>query len=98
MICVICGRSMADDGTTSDKHHFVPKCRSGKESFRIHKICHRKIHSLWTEKELEREYNTPERILEHEDMIKFVNWVSKKPDNFYNKIPDSNVRKSKRRR
>jgi hypothetical protein len=45
--CPICDRDMWK-GNTIDKHHFIPKCRGGKDSQYLHKICHRKIHSIWT--------------------------------------------------
>ena len=89
---------MIDDKTSNDDHHLIPKCKKGKDVIRIHKICHRKIHSLWTEKELVDYYHTLTRIREHDEMIKFIKWVSKKPDDYYSGTKDSNVRKSKRRR
>jgi len=83
-ICPICDRDMWK-GKTIDKHHFVPKCRGGKKSEFLHKICHRKIHSIWTEKELEKEFNDPNVILKNEEIQKFVKWVSKKEPDFYDK-------------
>lgn len=79
---------------SSDKHHFVPKSQGGKETEIIHKICHVKIHSLWTEKQLAKDFNTPEKIVENEDMKKFIKWVSKKDPDFYDRSIKS---KNKRR-
>jgi hypothetical protein len=92
--CPICEREMRR-GPSVDKHHLVPKCRGGKETEYMHRICHRKIHSLWTEKELEREFNDPEKIKAHEEMQKFIKWVSKKEPDFYDKN-ESHGRKKRR--
>lgn len=98
MICVICNREIPDDPYYSDAHHLIPKSKKGKDVITIHRVCHNKIHSVWTEKELADYYNTPERILSHIEMQKFVKWMRNKPIDFYIKTKDSNVRKQKRRR
>lgn len=98
MICEICNRPMSDDLISSDEHHWIPKSKGGKDTSRLHKICHRKIHSMWTETELSKYYNTPERILENDQMVSFVKWLKNKPVDFYIGSRDSNVRKSKRKR
>jgi hypothetical protein len=86
--CPICDRDMWK-GDSIDKHHMVPKCRGGKETEYLHKICHRKIHSIWTEKE----YNDPEKIKEHEEMQKFIKWVNKKEPDFYDRNERHNRKK-----
>lgn len=83
-ICPICGRELWK-GDSVDRHHFVPKSRGGRESQYLHKICHRKIHSLWTEKELEREYSDPDLVSAHPEMEKFITWVQKKAPDFYDR-------------
>lgn len=80
--CPICDRDMIK-GDFVDKHHFYPKCKGGKETEYLHKICHRKIHSLFTEKELFRKYNNADEIKKHPDIITFIKWVSKKDNDFY---------------
>jgi hypothetical protein len=82
--CPICDRDMWK-GPSIDKHHMVPKCKGGKATEFLHKICHRKIHSIWTEKELEREFNNADKIHEHEEIQKFIKFVSKKEPDFYDK-------------
>lgn len=81
-LCPICGRPMIA-GSSVNEHHFVPKSRKGREKRPLHRICHRKIHSLFTEKELEVTYNTPESLVAHPEMAKFIAWVAKKPPEFY---------------
>lgn len=82
--CPICDREMWE-GDSVDKHHFVPKCRGGKATELVHRVCHKKIHSLWTEKELEREFNTAEAVKSHPDMQAFIKWVQKKEPDFYDR-------------
>lgn len=64
----------------------------------IHKACHQKIHATFSEKELLDFYHTVDRIIEHEEMIKFIKWVGKKPPEFYDKNDDTKDRKKKRGR
>ena len=101
--CPICNR---EHGGEMQDHHLKPvtfKTRT-KEVYdpnnlvRIHKMCHQKIHATFSEDELLRYYHTPERILEHEEMKKFVKWVSKKPAEFYDKNDDTQHRKKRRKR
>ncbi|MFL5814093.1 MAG: HNH endonuclease [Bdellovibrionia bacterium] len=66
-------------GPSLNEHHLVPKSLGGREKYVIHKTCHQKIHSVFTEKELEKEYHTFERLLSHPEMNKFVRWVKKQP-------------------
>jgi hypothetical protein len=47
---------------------------------------------------LARIYNTIEKLLEHEEIQKFVRWVQKKPPEFYESNRMSNDRNGKRRR
>ncbi len=85
-ICVICGRELGNENTIS-KHHLIPKSKGGKNTptILIHNICHQKIHSVFSENELRDEYNTVEKLITHEEMVKFIKWVSKKDINFYDR-------------
>lgn len=95
-ICPICSRQL---GTVNvDEHHLIPKTFKGKQTVRLHKICHRKIHATWSERELLHVFNTIDSILANEEIQKFVKWVAKKPPEYYDGSKDSNDRKSKRRR
>ena len=92
-VCPLCGRPL---GTVNiDRHHLVPKTFKGKEQFPIHKICHRKIHSALTEKELMQHFHTWEALREHEAIKAFIAWVAKKDPGFYTNSVSSN---RKRRR
>ena len=83
-ICLICRRELGDPKLTS-KHHLLPRSQGGRntETILIHNICHQKIHSVFTEKELKRQYHTVEKLVAHPEMAKFIKWVAKKDANFY---------------
>ena len=85
------------EGTSND-HHLIPSMFGGKEKVELHIICHDKLHHTFTEREMLNYYNTIERILENEDIQKFVKWIQKKDVNYYSKNKDTNKRKGKRRR
>lgn len=64
-------------GTSLNEHHLVPKSQGGTEKWVMHKACHSKIHSVFSEAELARVYNTFEKLREHEAMKSFIKWVRK---------------------
>ncbi|WP_238538630.1 HNH endonuclease [Thalassospira profundimaris] len=76
--CAICGRAMIA-GPSVDRHHWHPKSQGGTETEWLHRVCHRMIHRLFDEATLARDYNSPDKLLAHPDIIKFVKWVRKKP-------------------
>ena len=59
-------------------------------------MCHQKIHATFSEMELFAVYNTPESIIAHDEMSKFIKWIKKKPVTFYSKNDESASRKRKR--
>ena len=86
--CGLCDRTVL----RLTRHHLVPKTRHknkrNKKTFdrqEIHSTvglcspCHRHIHAVFGNKELEREYNTLEALKDHPDVGRFVDWVSRKP-------------------
>lgn len=75
------------------RHHVVPKSRGGKETVLLCRPCHKQIHALFSEKELEREHNSIEALLRTEAMRRWRRWIAKRK-------PTSNVRArpSRRRR
>jgi 5-methylcytosine-specific restriction endonuclease McrA len=91
--CPLCGRPL---GTVNiDRHHLIPKTFKGKDQYPIHKICHRKIHSAFTERELLRTYHTWEGLREHEDIQAFIAWVARKPPGFYSRTFTANKKKNR---
>lgn len=93
--CPICDRLLGEENI--DKHHLIPKTFKGKDVVTLHRICHRKIHATFTERELLNYYHTIDRLREHSEIEKFVTWVKKKPSEFYDGSEETNRRKAKRR-
>lgn len=94
MNCPICNREMNYLDGSCDEHHLTPKTFGGKIKILIHKVCHRKIHSIFTERELLTIYNNIDKILEHDEIKKFIKWVSKKEVSFY--ISSKDMRRKKK--
>lgn len=92
--CPICSRPLSN--VNDEKHHLIPKTFGGRDLITIHKICHQKIHATFSERELYHYYHTPERIVEHEEIAKFIKWISKKDPSFYDKNDDTAARRRKR--
>ena len=82
--CVLCQRPVPR--AQLDWHHLVPKLKGGRETAPMHRICHRQIHALFSEVELARHYATPDALLCHPEVRKFVDWIVTKPDDFYESV------------
>jgi hypothetical protein len=90
--CPLCGRPLVA-GKSIDEHHLLPKSQGGRETETIHRICHRKIHATFAEKELARSYSSWAALQAHEDIAAFIAWVQKKPPEYY----DNSVKAARRR-
>lgn len=86
-ICPICDRAIPD--SQKDAHHLIPKSKGGKATEYLHRICHKQIHALFTESELAQQYHHVQSRREHPEMKKFIQWVSSKPDAFYERVRKS---------
>lgn len=82
-------------GPSVNEHHFIPKSKGGKaeDKILIHRSCHDFLHKRFTENELARVYNTPEKCLEDEDVIKYMKWIQKKDPEFIDSIKTSNKKR-----
>ena len=78
--CFLCGRPL---GQRIEWHHVVPKSRGGRETAPIHPICHRIIHRLLTNKEIERSYASADALRAHSEIAKFIAWVADKDPDFH---------------
>ena len=98
--CAICGRE-----ETLTRHHLIPRTRHhnkrNKREFEravvrqvvgICRPCHSQIHALLSEKELERDYNSVDKLKAHPEVEKFAGWIAKKPRGF-----KASVQRSKQR-
>lgn len=90
--CPLCGRALMA-GKSIDEHHLLPKSQGGRQTHTVHRICHRKIHATFTEKELARSYSAWALLQAHEDIAAFIAWVQKKPPEYY----DNSVKAARRR-
>ena len=84
------------------EHHLIPKathskrvkrkygeeCRTRKALFCI--PCHRQIHYLFSNKQLEKDFNSLESLFANPDVMKYVDWIKDKPTNF---LPTKGKRK-----
>ena len=89
-ICYICGTT---ENITF--HHLIPKTCHSKKWFRKHftkedmktrgvllcRSCHSFVHRKITEKELGKNHNTIETLMEHEEINKYAAWARKKTKN-----------------
>jgi len=88
--CAICERE-----ETLTRHHLIPRTRhpnkknkrdfdrvTVKQTVGICRPCHSQIHRLLTEKELERGWNSVEKLRTHPELEKFARWIAKKPQGF----------------
>jgi 5-methylcytosine-specific restriction endonuclease McrA len=83
--CAMCGRERQ-----LTFHHLIPRKNHKNKWFKkkytkealhqgvdVCRSCHNKIHQVFDEKELGKEYNTLEKIMSNEDIQRFVEWVKK---------------------
>lgn len=93
--CPLCDRAIPP--AQRDQHHLVPKCKGGRETEFLHRVCHRQIHALLTESELARQYATVEALLQRPELRAFVAWVKTKPEDFFVRtFKSARVRKQRR--
>lgn len=91
--CPLCGRLLGS--VNVDRHHLVPKAFKGTEQFPIHKVCHRKIHSVFAEKELYKSFSTWAALKAHPEIETFIAWVAKKAPRFYSRTFTTNIKRKK---
>lgn len=80
--CPLCDRPL-EPGPSVDEHHLVPRSQGGKTKALIHRICHRKIHATFSERELASDYCTWQALKTHPEIAAFLRWVASKPPAFY---------------
>lgn len=87
IVCPLCDRPIPP--AQRDAHHLVPKSRGGAQTAWLHRICHRQVHALFTEAELEREYHHVPALRAHPEMARFLDWVRRKPPDFFERTRKS---------
>jgi hypothetical protein len=90
--CELCGRGVA----RLTRHHLIPRTRHSnrrnKRDFdrsEVHervawlcRPCHDHVHAVFSEKTLEREYNTVAALRGDLEIARFVSWISTRPVDF----------------
>lgn len=91
--CELCERAEV----SLTRHHLVPRTRHSNKLNKklfdrvdvVERIallcrpCHKMIHALFTEKQLEREFNTLAALRAQGDVARFVDWIRTKPPGFH---------------
>jgi hypothetical protein len=80
VVCPLCERPIPP--AQRDAHHLVPKSRGGVATVFLHRVCHRQVHAVLTETELARHYDSPDALLSHPEIARFIDWVRDKPVDF----------------
>lgn len=86
--CWLCARAL---GHRMERHHPVPKSRGGRETVRVHPICHRTLHATFANVELARKGMDAAALRRQAEISKFLHWIADKP-------PDFHARTAKRKR
>ncbi|ETX29993.1 hypothetical protein [Roseivivax isoporae] len=83
-ICPLCLRPIPPEARSS-LHHLVPKLKGGKggPTVLLHQICHSEIHARFTEAELARDLDTPEKLRADPRLARFLDWVARRPPTFH---------------
>ncbi|MEM6682578.1 MAG: HNH endonuclease [Pseudomonadota bacterium] len=79
-ICRLCGRALGD---RSEAHHVVPKSKGGRQTVLLHPICHRKIHRVFTNKQLADFAGDLDALKTHPEIAAFIKWLQRKPPDFH---------------
>ncbi|MEM7690201.1 MAG: hypothetical protein AAF291_14375 [Pseudomonadota bacterium] len=61
----------------------MPKSKKGRSTVPVHPICHKTIHTTFTNAELARIGDDSDRVRANEAVAKFVKWVANKPPDFH---------------
>lgn len=72
-------------GPSTDLHHPVPRSHGGRHAVPMHRVCHQKIHSVFTEAELATEYHDWDRLRGHPAIADFIRWIARKPPEYYDR-------------
>src|SRR5262245_34388642 len=92
--CPLCDRPMVA-GSSIDQHHPVPRSEARREAVTMHKICHRAIHAMLSERELAEEFSTFEALKAHPTLAQFIAWVKKRPPEYFDRTRWSRSRRFK---
>jgi hypothetical protein len=89
--CALCGRPL---GARAEAHHLTPKTFGGRETVPLHPICHRKIHTTLSERELRDRHHTLDALRANLEIALFLRWIANKPPDFHTR---TETRRGRRR-
>lgn len=92
--CPLCGRELVA-GPSTDLHHPVPRSLGGRHVVPMHRICHQKIHSVFTESELASTFHDWNALRLHPAIADFIRWVARKPPEYYDRSRSTNARRGR---
>lgn len=81
--CELCGRRVP----RLTEHHLLPRSQGRRRGLKSGELptallcppCHRTLHRLFSNAELEQEYSSLDALRAHEDVQRFVKWVRTQP-------------------
>lgn len=71
--CELCRRVIPDQHMT--EHHLTPEERAESDTIDACVPCHKQLHALYTNHELEHRYNTASELREADEMAAFIDWI-----------------------
>jgi 5-methylcytosine-specific restriction endonuclease McrA len=92
--CPLCGRELVE-GPSTDLHHPVPRSHGGRNAVPMHRVCHQKIHSVFTEAELAGGFHDWEALRRHPAIDDFIRWIARKPPEYYDRSRHTNARRGR---
>lgn len=78
--CWLCRRPL---GGRHEWHHPVPKSRGGRDVVALHPICHRTLHTRFSNADLERIGEDVETLRADPEIARFLRWIALKPPDFH---------------
>jgi hypothetical protein len=78
--CWLCTRPL---GRRVEYHHPVPKSRGGRATVPVHPICHRTLHTRFSNVELQKIGDDPAALAADTEVGRFLCWIAKKPPDFH---------------
>lgn len=88
--CPLCERAILP--AQRDEHRRLPKCKGGRQTQFLHRVCHRQVHAAPTETELARRGATVEAVLQPPDLNTSIERVITTPDDFFRAHPQKLAR------
>ena len=76
-------------------HHLVPRSRGGKTTETLCRDCHKAIHALFSNKELEKTYNSVDALMAHEGFAKMIRFIAKQDGRVHIKLANTQRRRGR---